>query len=400
MNIAIPAEIMQNEGRVAATPESVGRYVAAGLRVRVQSGAGRHSHFSDEAYRAAGAETSDDVAALWQWADVVLKVKEPLFNQQLGRHEAELLRPGSTLITFLHPANNIDTVRLLQSREISAISMDCIPRSDEGWPMDALSSMSIIAGYRAVALAANLLPQMFCGAQSGGGSVGAANVLVIGAGMVGMQSIRSAVGLGAKVFAVDVSSAARERAVAAGAEVVGFDLPAAGSSAADGGNGGGGAAVPGAELLELERGELARLLPRMDVVISGILILGEHAPVLMTAEMVRRQMKAGAVIVDVAIDQGGNCELSRRGQTYVDEASGVTVSAIMNLPGQVPAHSTMLYSQNVCNLVLDAWRPGAGEGGAGAFDFERPVVKAATVVRGGRILHEGTLHAMQAAGER
>jgi len=380
MVIGVPKEIMQNEGRVAATPETVKRMVEAGLKVLVQTGAGLGAHHADEAYREAGAEMVRNVKELWQKADVILKVKEPLKIPDLGCYEDELLAEGKTLITFLHPANSLATVTRLRDRKITGLSMDCIPRTPEGWPMDALSSMSIIAGYRAVVLAAAHLPKMFCTALSGGGRVEPAKVLVVGAGMVGMQAISSAKGLGAEVHAVDIRSEARKRAEAAGAKVVGFAVPR--EAAEEKGQ----AKFLPEQLLEEERKQLAALVPQMDVVIPSILVLGEHAPVLITREMVE-SMKPGSVIIDVAIDQGGNCELTERGKTTVYK--GVTISGIMNLPGQVPVHSAQLYARNICNLLLDMYQDGK-------LNFDRPVAKTATVTRDGKVLHEGTLHAMKA----
>ena len=381
MIIGVPKEIMQSEGRVAATPETVKRMVEADLKVLVQVGAGAGAFHADEAYREAGAEIVRNVKELWQKADVVLKVKEPLKHPDLGCFEDDLLAEGKTLITFLHPANSLGTVCRLRDRKITGISMDCIPRNPEGWPMDALSSMSIIAGYRAVVVAAGHLQKMCCAALSGGGRVEPAKVLVVGSGMVGMQAISSAKGLGAEVYAVDIRSDARKRAEAAGAKVVGFDVPRGAAEEK------GQAKYLPEELLAEERKQLADLLPQMDVVIPSILVFGEHAPVLITKEMVE-SMKPGAVIVDVAIDQGGNCEMTQRGKTTVYK--GVTISGIMNLPGQVPVHSSQLYARNICNLLLDMWHDGK-------LDLDRPVAKVATVTRGGKVLHEGTINAMKAA---
>jgi NAD(P) transhydrogenase subunit alpha len=382
MIVGIPKEIMPAEGRVAAIPETVKQMVEAGLTVLVQAGAGAGCFIADKAYKAAGAEIVRDVKQLWQRSDVVLKVKEPLKHAKYGCFEDELLGEGKVLITFLHPANSLATVTRLRDRKITGLSMDCIPRSPEGWPMDALSSMSIIAGYRAVIQAANLLPQMLCGALSGGGTTKAAKVLVIGAGMVGMQAIASAKGLGAEVFAVDIRSDSRKRAETAGAKVLGFDVPRGLAEEK-----GSAKLLPEAILAE-ERKQLAAIVPDMDVIIPSILILGEHAPILITREMVET-MKPGSVIIDVAIDQGGNCELTARGK--IARHKGVTMAGIMNLPGQVPVHSSQLYAKNICNLVLDTYRNGQ-------FDLERPVAKAATVTRGGQVVHEGTLHAIKLLG--
>ncbi len=384
MIVGVPKEIMPQEGRVAAIPETVKQMVGAGLTVLVESGAGKGCFIADKAYKAAGAEIVRDVRQLWERSDVVLKVKEPLRHAKYGCFEDELLGEGKTLITFLHPANSLATVKRLRDRKITGLSMDCILRTPEGWPMDALSSMSIVAGYRAVIQAASLLPQMLCGAVSGGGATKAAKVLVIGAGMVGLQAIASAKGLGAEVFAVDIRSEARQRAESAGAKVVGFNAPRGLAEEK------GAAKVLPEEILVEERQQLAAVVPEMDVIIPSILILGEHAPVLITREMVET-MKAGSVIIDVAIDQGGNCELTERGK--IVRHKGVTMAGIMNLPGQVPVHSSQLYARNICNLLLDTYHNGK-------LDLERPVAKAATVTHGGAVVHEGTLSAMKLLGDK
>jgi NAD(P) transhydrogenase subunit alpha len=207
-------------------------------------------------------------------------------------------------------------------------------------------------------------------------------VLVIGAGMVGTQAISSAKGLGAEVFAVDIRSDARQRAESVGAKVVGFNAPRTLAEEK------GAAKMLPEEMLAEERKQLAAIVPEMDVVIPSILILGEHAPVLITREMVETMMP-GSVIIDVAIDQGGNCELTVRGK--IVQHKGVTIAGIMNLPGQVPVHSSQLYARNICNLVLDMYRDGK-------LDLDRPVARAATVTHGGQVVHEGTLHAMRTQG--
>ncbi|NIA20553.1 MAG: NAD(P)(+) transhydrogenase (Re/Si-specific) subunit alpha [Anaerolineaceae bacterium] len=380
MIVGIPKEIMLNEGRVAAIPETVRRMVEAGLTVLVQTGAGAGAYHTDQGYVEAGAEMVAEVRQLWERAEVVLKVKEPLEHPDFGCWEDELLAAGKTLITFLHPANSTETVLRLCKAGITGISMDCIPREKNARPMDALSSMSIVAGYRAVVLAANHLRQMFCGVESGGGKTTPARVLVIGCGMVGMQSIAGAKGLGAEVYAVDIRPEARQRAEKAGARAVGFDIPEMVAEAK------GQAKLLSEELLEKERRRLAEILPEMEVVIPSILILGEHAPLLITRQMVGL-MKPGSVIVDVSIDQGGNCELTERGR-IITTSGGVTIAGLMNLPGQVPVHSAQLYAHNICNLLLDMW-DGA------RLDLDRPIAKAATVTRGGEILHEGTLHELK-----
>lgn len=367
MIIGVPLEIMPNEGRVAATPETVRELREMGHSVMVEPGAGAVSGFQDEEYLEAGAQLQ---AALdiWRQADIVIKVKEPLFVPAIGGYECELQPEGSCLIAFLHPANHPDMVRMFERRRLTAISMDCIPRVDEARKMDALTSMSYIAGYKAVILAADHLNMMMHDAELPAGVLSGAHVLVVGFGVVGRQASETARGLGARVTVVDVREEALRRAEEMGARAVRIL------------NGGTDEAAV--------RDTVGSVIADADVVILSALVFGERAPILVTEEMVRT-MRPGSVIVDVSVDQGGNCDVVEPGQ--VTSVGGVQIVGILNLPGRLPAHSTRLYARNVLHFLRHLTE-------GGTLRLDDPIVRAATISRDGQILHSGALKALEAAG--
>ncbi len=365
MVIGVPREIMEAERRVAVIPETVRELVGAGHAVRVEKGAGEGSNIADCSYAEAGAEITD-ARTVWEASDIVMKVKEPLKSPAFGVLESDLLRSGTCLVGFLHPANHPDTICCFRDRGLITISMDCIPRSEETREMDALASMSLIAGYKAVILAADHLPEMMGGCQTPVATLKGSRVLVVGYGVVGRQAAATARGLGAEVAVVDV----RDEAVRM-AEEDGYT----------------GVYVPGHDD-EAVRATVGSEAPRSDVVILGALVFGEQAPVLLTRAAVEK-MKPDSVVVDVSVDQGGNCEMVRPGEIY--RHNGVTIVGILNLPGRLPVHSTQLYARNICRFVLHLTR-------GGVLNLDDPIVRAATITRAGQVVHEGTLKAIHAAG--
>lgn len=383
MIIGIPTEILPREHRVAALPEEVAAYVAMGFQVLVESGAGTDALHSDEEYAQAGATLVDGPEELFSRADIVLKVKQPHFNETVGRHEADMLREGAMLITFLHPAapQNHDMVRKLRDRNITSLTMDSIPRISRAQRMDALTSMSTVTGYKSVIIAAHHLARFIPMVGTAIGATKPAKFLVIGAGVVGLQAIATAKRLGAVVTAVDIRGEAAEAAASLGAKVAPFDVPPELAVADDG------YAKPLPEdWIEREREMLAPLVADTDVIITSALVPGEVAPVLITPEMVTA-MRGGSVIVDVAIDQGGNCAVSQPGeQVLVD---GVFVSALLNIPGSVPVHASWLYGMNMLEFVRNLFKNGID-----APDFDDEIVQHTLVTRDGAIVHAGALHAM------
>lgn len=383
MILAVPKEILEREQRVAALPETVRQYVQMGFDVRVQSSAGQGALRSDAEYQQAGAKIVDDPEALLGQADLVLKVKQPVLNQETGKHEAEMIRRGAILITFLHPAApaNHAMVRTLRERDITALTMDDIPRIPRAREMDALGSMSIVSGYKSVLIAASRFPRFIPGVDTALGTLQPATFLVVGAGVVGTQAITTAQRLGGVVQVMDVREDARRRAEQLGARVVGFDVPAELSTAASGY-----AKTLPDGWVEKARQALVPFLAQSDIVILGALVPGEVAPVLITAEMVHR-MRPGSVIVDVAIDQGGNCAVTQAGAEIVRH--GVWVCGLLNIPASVPVHASWLYANNMLNYVKNLFKNGLATP-----DLDDEIVRHSLVTRQGEIVHQGTLKAM------
>lgn len=383
MRIAIPKEIMADERRVAATPETVAQYVKRGFTVAVEAGAGAGIFCSDADYLAAGATVVEDVEKLFGGADLILKVKQPLFNAKVGKHEVDLMPQGATLITFLHPAapESHEVVRKLRDRRVVSFTMDAIPRITRAQRMDALTSMSTCTGYRAVLDAARHLPRFVPMIATAIGTLKPAEALVVGAGVVGLQAVATAKRLGAVVRAWDIRDAARKEAGSLGAKVEGFEVPDALAMAA----GGYAKALPG-EWLEKERAALAPVVARADIVILCALVQGELAPVLVTEEMVAA-MKPGSVIVDVSIDQGGNCAVTRAGQEILH--GQVRVCGIQNIPGRLPVHSTGMYAQNMSAFVENLYKKEAGKP-----DYDDEIVRGCLVTSEGKIHFKPALAAM------
>jgi H+-translocating NAD(P) transhydrogenase subunit alpha len=381
--LGVPKELTPGERRVAAIPGTCQKYVAMGMDVLVEAGAGQGAFYSDEEYRAAGTEIVDDVKSLFDRANVILKVKELQPNSAEGKHEVDLLRDGATLICFLHPASplNHDLVRAIRDRGITALTMDSIPRITRAQKMDALTAMSTVAGYKAVVMAADRFSRFIPMTMTAVGMLPPAQVLVIGTGIVGLQAIATAKRLGGVVSAVDIRSEAREQAASVGAKVVGFDVPAELAV----GQGGYAQALLEEWLLK-EREALAPLVRQADIVITGALVPGETAPVLITEDMVAG-MRNGSIICDVSVDQGGNCSLTRFNEEVWQH--GVLISGIANLPGYVPRDATTMYANTVCSFVEALMRNGEL-----VIDRSDEIVNGTLVTIGGEIVHHGTLKAM------
>ena len=337
----------------------------------------------DDFYRQAGADVCDDVTELWARSDIVLKVKQPIFNEALRRGEVELLQPESTLITFLHPAapGSHAMVRQLAERRITSFTMDSVPRTSRAQKMDALTSMSTITGYKAVLMAANLMPRFVPMLATAIGTVKPARILVVGAGVVGLQAIATAKRLGGVLTCIDIRPEAREEARSLGAKIAGFDVPPEMAQ----GPGGYARALP-EEWLCQERQHIAPLIEDSDIAVLSALVPGEQAPVLITREMAGR-MRAGSVIVDVSVDQGGNCAATEPGAIAV--LNHVAVIGVQNIPGSLAQHASWLYANNLLHFVENMFKRGPD-----AIDFEDDIVRATLVTRGGEIVHAGARKAM------
>ena len=388
LTIGVPKEILAGERRVAATPETVTSFVKGGAKVLIETGAGLGAFFSDEAYAEAGAMIYTDVKALYQDAQIILKVKEPQWHHELQIHETQLLREGQVLITFLHPASpgNHKMVQELAKGGVTSLTLDSIPRISRAQTMDALTSMSTVAGYKAVIMAANRIPKFLPLMGTAVGMIQPAQVLVVGVGVAGLQALATAKRLGAVVYAADIRPDAQEQARSLGTRVVDLGIPqelAIGE--------GGYAKHLSQEWLEHERKVLAEVVAQSDIVILSALVPGKEAPILITEEMVR-SMKPGSMIVDISIDQGGNCALTEGGA--VTEHYGVIVDGTKNIPGTMPTSSTAMFSKNVFNFVENLV-----QNGQIVLNMDDEIIRETLVTKGGKIVHGGTLESMRSRGE-
>jgi len=375
VKIGVPRETTAGERRVALVPEAVAKLVKAGSEVMVESGAGAGASHDDDAYRAAGATVATDRAAALG-ADVVLKVQKPT-PEEIG-----LLREGAALIGTLQPLTNPDLVRALVAKRTTSFSMDAIPRVTRAQPMDSLSSQSNIAGYKAVLLAANSLPKFFPMLTTAAGTVTPARVLVLGAGVAGLQAIATARRLGAVVEAFDTRPVVKEQVQSLGARFLEIELGEQGEGA------GGYAKELSEEAHRKEQELVAKHVKDADVVITTALVPGRRAPILVTADMVR-SMRPGSVIVDLAAEMGGNCELTQPGRTAVE--NGVTIQGELNLPSALAFHASQLYARNVTALLAHLMKDGRLN-----LDFDDEITKGTTITHEGRIVHGPTQKAMEA----
>ena len=371
MNVAIPKEIAENEHRVAATPETVKKMVAAGLNVVVEKNAGEACAISDSEYTAAGATIASDPKSLLQNADIVLKVQRPIENKVLACHEVEWLREGSTLIAFLQPLLYPELVERLIARKISALSMDAIPRIARAQKLDALSSQANVAGYKAVLMAASSLGKMMPMLMTAAGTIAPAKVLVIGAGVAGLQAIATAKRLGAVVEAFDTRPVVKDQVESLGAKFVELDTKE------DTEDKGGYAKELSKESHEKELALIAQHAKAADIVITTAQIPGKPSPVLITEDTVR-QMKPGSVIVDLAAEGGGNCMLTEAGRELVKH--GVTIIGRLNVPSLMPNQSSSLYARNILNLLLEFYKDGKIN-----LDPENEIIKGALITHEGKI---------------
>ncbi|HEX3277738.1 MAG TPA: Re/Si-specific NAD(P)(+) transhydrogenase subunit alpha [Thermoleophilaceae bacterium] len=371
MNVSVPKETASGERRVALVPEVVQRLGQSGVEVTVETEAGAGAHHPDAEYEQAGASLGDGFSG-----QVVAKVAPPS-AEEIGR-----LQRGTVLIGFLAPLTAADTVRALADAGITSFAMEAIPRISRAQSMDALSSQATVGGYRAAQIAALELPRFFPMLTTAAGTVRPAKVLVLGAGVAGLQAIATTRRLGAIVQAFDVRSAVKEQIESLGARFLELDMGLEDAEAA-----GGYARQLTEEEQQKQRELLAVEIGKMDVVISTAAVPGRPAPLLVTEQAVKN-MASGSVVVDLAAETGGNCELTEPGQTVVKE--DVTIVGPINLPSTMPDHASSLYARNVqslLELMVDE--------GELRLDFEDEIIKGACITREGEIVHEG---AKQAAG--
>lgn len=340
MKIGIPKEILPLERRVALIPESIKRIIKKGFEVQVETGAGDLSIIPDAEYEKAGAKIVSNAEAIYGECEIILKVQKPVLNPKTGKDEVDLMKEGGFLIAFLQPVNNPELIKKLASRNITSFSMDAIPRTTLAQSMDALSSMATIAGYKAVLTAANAIGRFFPMFMTAAGTIAPAKVLVIGAGVAGLQAIATAKRLGAVVEVFDTRPAAREQAESLGVKAIKMDELGQEETETKGGY--------AKELSEdTHQKELALIKKHAiasDVVITTAQIYGKKAPILFPESTVR-EMKQGSCIVDLAIEQGGNCELTEAGKEVVKH--GVIINGFINVPSSLSFHASQMYSRNI-----------------------------------------------------
>lgn len=376
--IFVPKETQAGETRVAATPETVKAYIKAGLEVVVQTDAGRASHMLDRLFVEAGARISDAPAVEWSQADMILKVNGPT------PQEAASMKPGAVLVSFISPHKNLPLVKTLVSGKVTTLAMELVPRITRAQKMDALSSQASIAGYKAVLIGASRLGKYFPLLMTAAGTVQPAKVVIMGAGVAGLQAIGTAKRLGAVVWVSDVRPAAKEQVESLGGKFI--DLPMEESGEGQGGY----AREMSKEFLAKQQAIIAEHVASADVVITTAQIPGKPAPRLVTAATVEK-MRPGSVIVDLAAEQGGNCELTEAGQDVIKH--DVLIIGTTNLPATMPLDASMLYARNVQALVLHLLKKEA-EGVSFNIDKEEEVTRGTLLTHAGDVIHAPTSQAL------
>jgi len=379
MKLAVAKEIEMGERRVALIPDTVAKLVKQGLEVWVEAGAGEQAFFSDEAYAAAGAKIISDPDTLWGEADVLVKVSPP--KERDGRHEVDMLREGAILIGFVNPLGNPGLAQRLAQRRITTLSMELIPRTTRAQSMDALSSQASVAGYQAALIAAAAAPKFFPMLTTAAGTIAPAKVLIIGAGVAGLQAIATTRRLGAVVEAFDIRPAVKEEVQSLGAKFVEVKLDE--NTVAEGGY--------AKEISEVSKQKtqqaIADHVKISDVVITTAQVPGKKAPLLVTEEMVA-QMKPGSVIVDIAAEQGGNCACTQAGKDV--RYNDVTIIGPINLPSSTPIHSSQMYAKNILTLLQYL----INKEGVLQLNFEDDIVNSTCVTHAGEIRNQKVKEAL------
>jgi H+-translocating NAD(P) transhydrogenase subunit alpha len=366
IRIGIPRELSPGERRVAATPESIRKLRELGFEVAVERGAGTHSGIADDAYAAAGATLAETADALWKAADVILKIRPPTTE------EATQARPGTTLISLLQPERHPELPPVLQSLKLSAIALERIPRVTRAQKMDVLSSMANLAGYRAVIEAAQNYQGFFGPQITAAGATPPARVLIIGAGVAGLAAIAAAKSLGAEVRAFDVRAAAREQIESLGAKFLQVEIQESGDG------GGGYAKTMSKEFIEAEMALFRQQAAEVDIIITTALVPGARAPILLPRDVVEK-LKPGSVVVDMAAEQGGNCELCKPGE--IVDFNGVKIIGFTDLASRMAGTASRFFANNLVHLITEM---GAGE--KFRVDLENDVVRPALLTHGGELL--------------
>jgi H+-translocating NAD(P) transhydrogenase subunit alpha len=372
MVIAVPKEILPGENRVACTPDVASKLIKSGFQVYVEKDAGLNAGYNNEMYEKAGAKIVD-LNELYSTADVVVKVQRPFDHTAAGKNELDLLKEGTILITFLYPLNYPELARKCAAKKINVISMDMIPRTTLAQKMDALSSQANIAGYKSVIMCADALGKIFPLLMTAAGTISAAKVVIMGAGVAGLQALGTAKRLGAVVEVSDIRPAVKEEVQSLGGKFIEVETNASMQDA------GGYAKEASPEFLRKQKELIFKHITEADIVITTALVPGKKAPVLVTEEMIRN-MRPGSVVLDMAVEFGGNCEISEMGKTV--KKHGVTIIGEPNLPSLVPTHSSEMYAKNILNLISYISKTGVVE-----LDLENEIVKGALITHNGDVVH-------------
>jgi NAD(P) transhydrogenase subunit alpha len=372
--VGIVAEAAPGERRVAMVPSAISVLNKTGVELLMEPGAGSQAGFPDSEYLEKGVRLADNREDVFRNAEVILQVRSPGANPETGTADLALLRQGQVAIGFGEPLTSGDAARALADRFVTFLSMELMPRITRAQSMDALSSMATVAGYKAALLAADGLPRMFPMLMTAAGTVAPARVLVIGAGVAGLQAIATARRLGAVVSGYDIRAAVREQVESLGARFVVLEVDAAGAE-----DKGGYAKAMTEEFYRRQRELMAGVLAQQNVVITTAAVPGRKAPVLITRDMVAR-MAPGSLIVDIAAERGGNCELTRPGETV--ESGGVTIMGPLNLPSTIPYHASQMYAKNIATFLKYLIKDGKL-----ALDREDEIVRETLVTHAGEVVH-------------
>lgn len=377
MRVGVPKETLPGERRIAAVPETVSKMTKAGMQVVVEAGAGEAAFISDREFEGVGATIASSAKVLFAEADVLLKVNKPT-TDEIGQ-----MKEGAVLISFLQPFSNPEVIKKLAERKITALSMEMVPRITRAQRIDALSTMSTVAGYKVVLMAANACGRFFPMLSTAAGTIQPARAIIIGAGVAGLQAIATAKRLGAVVTAFDVRPAAGEQVKSLGAEFISLEVPH--EQAEDVG---GYAKELSQEFYKKEQELIHKHSKEADIIITTALIPGKRAPILITEDMVK-EMKPGSVIVDMSVEQGGNCALSELGKEVVKH--GVTIIGLLNIPSTMPVHASLLYARNIL-AFLNLISP---DGKSAKIDLSDDIIKGSLITHNGQIAHSAIREAVK-----
>jgi len=372
--IAIPKEILPGENRVACVPDVTSKFVKEGFEIHIEKNAGLSAGFTDEEYEKAGAKIFDNLEELYASADIVLKVQRPVDHPEAGKHEIDLMKSGTILITFLYPLHYPDLAERCAEKGINVISMDMIPRTTIAQRMDALSSQANIAGYKSVIMAANEIGKIFPLMMTAAGTISPAKVVIMGAGVAGLQALGTAKRLGAVVEVSDIRPAVKEEVHSLGGKFIEVETDENMQDES------GYAKEASEEFLRKQKELIFKHVTEADIVITTALVPGKKAPTLITEEMVKN-MRPGSVVLDMATEFGGNCEISEKGKTI--KKYNVTIIGEPNLPSLVPTHASEMYSRNIYNYVTHFAREGKLE-----LNLEDEIIKGSLITNNGEVINE------------